>query len=88
MQVKLLGVRPVSFTNETTGELVEGISLYIAYPDADVYGSMSDKKFINNDALERLGISDEELIHAVGSDIDIMINPRGKLSAITVCQKK
>lgn len=88
MQVKLLGVRPVKFTNEDTGELVEGISMYIAYPDSDVYGVVADKKFVSSEALERLNVSTDELIKAIDSDVDIMLNPRGKLSGITICQKK
>lgn len=87
MNVHLLGVRPVEFTNEKTGEIVEGITLYISYPDSDVYGVVADKKFISNEAAERLELSVEALIKAIGSDIDIMINPRGRLSGITICQK-
>lgn len=88
MHVRLLGVRPVEFPDQKTGEMVEGISLYIAYPDADVYGEVADKKFISNDSVEKLRIDVDEFINAIGSDIDIMVNPRGRLSAITLCQKK
>ena len=87
MKVKLLGVRPVEFTDEKTGELIEGISMYIAYPDLDVYGLLADKKFISNSASEKLGINIEMLIKSINSDIDIELNPRGRLSSITVCNK-
>ena len=88
MIVRLLGLRPVEFTNKETGEVVEGISLYFAFPDADVYGEVADKKFISNDVIEKLHLNVDEFVNAIGSDIDIMLNPRGRLSAISVCQKK
>ena len=87
MNVKLLGVRPVEFVDEKTGEQIEGISMYIAYPDPDVYGVIADKKFIRNDAAEKLGINIETLVEGINKDIDIELNPRGKLSSITVCQQ-
>ena len=86
MKVKLLGIRPVEFTDDKTGEIIEGISLYIAYPDPDVYGCIADKKFINNSAAEKLKIDTKTLIEAIDHDIDIELNPRGRLSAITVCK--
>lgn len=87
MNVKLLGVRPVSFTDDKTGEIIEGISLYIAYPDPDVYGVVSDKRFIRNDSIAKLKIDTKTLIEAIDHDIDIELNPRGRLSAITICKQ-
>lgn len=87
MKVKLLGVRPVEFTDEKTGEIIEGISMYIAYPDPDVYGVIADKKFIRNDAAEKLGIDIKSLTEGINKDIDIELNPRGKLSSITICKQ-
>lgn len=87
MKVKLLGVRPVNFPDKDTGEMVEGLSLYIAFPDPDVYGLAGDKKFVSNSALERLKVSSQALITVAdsgGAEIDIDLNPRGKLSAITI----
>lgn len=88
MTVKLLGVRPVKFPDKETGEVVEGLSLYIAYPDEDVYGVVADKKFVIDDTIERLKVSREKLIEAIDTDINIETNPRGRLSAIVLCQKK
>lgn len=87
MKVKLLGVRPVEFTDEKTGDCIEGISLYIAYPDEDVYGVVADKKFVKNDAAEKLGIDIKLLTAGINKDIDIELNPRGKLSSITICKQ-
>lgn len=87
MLVKLLGLRPVEFEDEKTGNMIEGVSLYIAYPDEDVYGEIADKKFINKDTLTRLNLRDDQLIEAVGSEIDLTLNPRGKLSGIKLCKK-
>ena len=87
MKVKLLGVRPVDFTDEKTGEIIEGISMYIVYPDPDVYGVIADKKFIRNDAAEKLGIDIKSLTDGINKDIDIELNPRGKLSSITICKQ-
>lgn len=87
MKVKLLGVRPVEFPDDKTGEMVKGMSLYITYPDSDVYGVIADKKFINISVADRLNINIETLVKSINSDIDIELNPRGRLSSITVCNK-
>ena len=46
MKVTYLGKKSTSFTDNKTGEFVEGTSVYYAYPDPNVEGQASGKFFI------------------------------------------
>lgn len=46
MKVTYLGKRTVSMTDGKTGELIEGLSVFYAYADANVEGQASGKFFI------------------------------------------
>lgn len=48
MKVTVLGKRNVSFADNKTGELVEGTSIYVAYPAEGVKGVMTDKIFVKD----------------------------------------
>lgn len=46
MTVKLTGYRKMSFTDDKTGELITGTSIYYLHKDMDVVGLVAAKKFI------------------------------------------
>lgn len=92
MNVKLIGVRPVSFPDKNTGEIVEGISLFIAYPDPDVIGLFTEKIFINLQRLKNLKVNVDDLTALLDvsdfgdAEIDIDYNPRKQICGISICQ--
>lgn len=61
MQVQLLGIQPICFTNNS-GEVINGTNLFCAFKDENVLGSRTEKFFVKdslklpeckvNDALE------------------------------------
>ena len=52
MKVTLVGFKSLNFT-DAEGNKVEGIRLYIAYPDDDVIGCAVDTAFIRQNVFDR-----------------------------------
>ena len=43
MIYKVLGIQSVNYTSKRTGQLVEGVQLYVSYEDKNVSGFATDK---------------------------------------------
>lgn len=85
MKVKLIGVRSLNFTADD-GRDISGIKLFIAYPENDVYGLMTDSRFISDNVFESFDVPVKDLINSIDSDIDVDINPKNKIVGIRLCQ--
>lgn len=83
MKVNLIGLRNVDFENDK-GEQVQGIKLFIAYPDDNVYGNCAENRFITADRFEKFDFELKDLIEKIGEVIDIEINPKNKIVGITL----
>lgn len=84
MKVTLIGFKSVDFTDEESGKHVEGISMYLSYPDAGVIGKSSERQFIDKAVFEGFGVSPELLGKYVNKDINVEYNRRGKIASLTV----
>lgn len=74
MQVKLVGVQHVNFTNNS-GEIINGINIFCAFKDENVEGLRTEKFFIKPEIeLPECKINDV---------IDISFNMKGKVEMIS-----
>lgn len=74
MQVKLMGVQPVNFTNNN-GETINGMNIYCAFKDENVEGLRTEKFFIK----DTIKLPDCKL----NDTIDIQFNMKGKVEMVT-----
>jgi len=84
MKVTLIGFKSVDFTDEDNGKHIEGMNLFISYPDADVVGKAAEKQFINKTVFDDFGVSPELLKKYIDKEINIEYNRRGKIGSLTV----
>lgn len=75
MIVKLLGYQNIDFTSNQ-GDRIVGTNLFVSYPDNNVKGLRSDRKFAS-----RKAIADQEL--KVDSYYDVSINFNGKVEKVS-----
>ena len=75
------GIQRLDFTNKQ-GDEIKGYNLHIAYPDANVIGRITDKKFINDEMWANLGLSVEQLTPLVQHDVELETNIKGKFVSI------
>lgn len=75
MQVKLVGVMPVDFSN-SNGERICGNNLFVAFKDENVQGMRTEKFFVKDEVMlpEQIKINDV---------LDISFNHKGKIESIT-----
>ena len=73
MQVKLLGVQNVNFTN-SNGETVSGTNIFCAFKDSNVEGLRSEKFFIKKD----ITLPDCK----PNETLELTFNMKGKVEAI------
>lgn len=76
-EMKVVGFRPVDFTDKNTGKHVSGISLFVIHAEVGVTGEAAEKLFLSNDKLEILGYTP-----VVGSTISITWGRHNKIIAI------
>lgn len=86
MKVDLIGLRVVDFVAD--GEPVQGIKLFLAYPEDNVYGKIVDSRFIRSEVFGSFNVPAEELAAHIGETIDIEINPKGKVVGLSLCPKQ
>lgn len=80
-KVFLEGIQHLDFDTKE-GNHINGYSLHIAYPDENVIGRMTDKKFISAEAFKNLGFSLDEISALVQHDVELETNIKGKVVAI------
>lgn len=79
----VLGIRNYSFTDDKTGNFVNGYSLYVSQPFNSQYsaGVECTKISISVDLFNALNLSMNELI---GKKVNIFYNNRGKVQSISL----
>ncbi len=75
MQAKLLGVMEISFTNNQN-ETVQGLNVFLAFPDSNVEGMRSEKFFLRDNIV----LPKEVKINDV---VDVSFNYKGKIESIS-----
>lgn len=80
-KVFLEGIQHLDF-NTKEGNHINGYSLHIAYPDENVIGKMTDKKFISAEAFKNLGFSLDEISALVQHEVELETNINGKVVSI------
>lgn len=83
MKVTLLGFKSVDFLNDR-GERVQGITLFIAYPDENVVGVATEKKFIGQTVFDSFKISAEQLADSIDTVVDVEFGRKDKIVGLTV----
>lgn len=73
MQVRLLGVQPVNFTNNN-GEAIKGTNIFCAFKDENVEGLRTEKFFLKD------GIKLPEC--KINDTIEISFNMKGKVEML------
>lgn len=86
-KVKLIGLQDLDFTNRQ-GEQVQGLKLFINFPDENVMGIMADSKFINRQACINLGISIDGLAPLIGKDVDLETNIKGHVVGVKPIEQR
>ena len=75
MQVKLVGVMPVDFTNANS-ERISGTNLFVAFKDENVQGMRTEKFFEN----EEIALPEQTKMNDI---LDISFNHKGRIESIT-----
>lgn len=73
MQVKLVGVQPINFTNNS-GEAINGTNIFVAFKDENVDGLRTEKFFLKNE----IKLPDCK----INDTLDISFNMKGKVEMI------
>lgn len=81
MKVDLVGLCPLDFPSKEGGQ-IKGINLECNFVDDNVYGKKADAKFISHIALKNLGITLEDLLPLINSELDLELNFKGKVVGI------
>lgn len=84
MIVTLIGFKTVDFTDEDSGKKVQGISLYISFPDADTVGEACERQFVSSTILDAYGIKAADLQEFINGEINIEYNRKGKIGSISL----
>lgn len=84
MKVTLIGFKTVDFTDEESGKRVNGISLYISFPDADTVGEACERQFVSSKILDDSGIKADDLEEFINGEINIEYNRKGKIGSISI----
>lgn len=83
MKVTLIGFKSIVFDDDN-GKKVEGINLFIGYPDVNTVGIAAERQFIYKEVFDGFGVSPELLKKYVGKEINIEYNRRGKIGSLAV----
>ena len=88
MKAVLVGVQKISFENENTGELIDGVKIHMLYPDVDVHGLKADTKFIKTELFNHFDCNFNELKNSAENnlEVDLDYGPRNKIVNITILQ--
>lgn len=83
MKVTLLGFKSVDFKNND-GERVQGMNIFIAYPDENVVGVAAEKKFIGQPVFDGFGISPEKLADSIDTVVDVEFGRKDKIVGLKI----
>ncbi|MNP70015.1 hypothetical protein D3C76_1661850 [compost metagenome] len=74
MQVKIVGVQNVNFTNNS-GEVIKGMNIFVGFKDENVEGLRTEKFFLK----EGISLPKETKLN---DTIDLSFNHKGKIEMI------
>lgn len=83
MKVTLMGFKSVDFLNDRS-ERVQGITLFIAYPDENVVGLAAEKKFIAQAVWDGFKISAEQLADSIDTAVDVEFGRKDKIVGLKI----
>ena len=81
MKVTLVGFKSVDFKDDN-GDRVQGIKLFVAYPDENTVGCAAEGKFIRENVFSSFGITPQQLADSVDCVIDIEFGVKNKIVGI------
>lgn len=79
MKVSLVGVQDMNFTSRDGNE-INGVKVFIAYPDENTYGNVAESKFIQRNVFESFKLPVEKLIEKIGEVVNVEFDPKRRLS--------
>lgn len=75
MRVNLLGVQELNFTSSSSGEIIKGLNLFVAFSDENVkMGYRTEKFFVR----ENIPVPKVE----INEEIELVFNHRGRIERI------
>ena len=83
MKCTLLGFKSIDFT-DNNGKRIDGVKLFVAYPDSGTEGQAAEGKFIDRSVFDSFGVSYKELSDAFGCAVDLEYGPRNKVVGLSV----
>ena len=83
MKVSLVGVQDMNFTSRDGNE-INGVKVFIAYPDENTYGNVAESKFIQRNIYESFKLPVEKLIEKIGEVVNVEFDPKKKIVDITL----
>ena len=84
MKCTLLGFKSVSFTDSQSGELIEGVSVFVTYPESNTIGQCAEKVFFRKNVFEGFGLTAKKLTEAIGCAVDLEYGPKNKVVGFAV----
>lgn len=84
MKVTLVGVKDVKAFKSREGDTIDGVKLFIAYPDSGTVGSVCESKFVDRNVFDSFGVSFDELTGFLGTVINVEFSPNKKVVGLTV----
>lgn len=83
MKVSLVGVQDMDFKSRD-GNDINGVKVFIAYPDSNTYGNVAESKFIQRNIYDSFSLPVEKLIEKIGEVVDVEFDPKKKIVGITL----
>ncbi len=83
MNVSLVGVQDMDFKSRD-GNDINGVKVFIAYPDSNTYGNVAESKFIQRNVFESFKLPVEKLIEKIGEVINVEFDPKKKIVGISI----
>lgn len=82
MNVKLIGLQDVNFTNKESGEVIDGVKIHFTSVDENVRGHKAESKFIKRDVFDNFNIGFDKLVTCIEKTIDVEFGRRDKVVGI------
>lgn len=83
MNVSLVGVQDMDFKSRD-GNDINGVKVFISYPDSNTYGNVAESKFIQRNVFESFKLPVEKLIEKIGEVINVEFDPKKKIVGISI----
>lgn len=83
MKVSLVGVQDMDFKSRD-GNDINGVKVFIAYPDSNTYGNVAEAKFIKRNVFESFKLPVEKLIEKIGEVVNVEFDPKKKIVGISI----